>query len=241
MKTCAMSNYWKEHYDANAEKFADSPLKQVDRTINGREMDLAQLALTIEAVVRVLDLQPGDSVIDLCCGNGLITKAIAQHVRQVVAVDFSDKLVAHAKQLHQLPNIEYIISDVLNLPVGFFATHNKIYMRDSISCLDSAGLTRLLRTIGGTSGFEMFYIAGVPDKDKLSVYYDTEEKMAFYRQREATGMPHIGTWWTMDEMHSLVEDAGLKVSFFPQDNVLASAYYRYDCLVEPRRPASRSA
>lgn len=240
MKTCAMSNYWKEHYDTNAEKFADSLLKQVDRTINGREMDQSQLELTIEAVVRVLDLKPGDSIIDLCCGNGLITTAIARYVKQVVAVDFSEKLVAHARQLHQSPNIEFVVSDVLELPAGFFATHNKIYMRDSISCLDSAGLGRLLRTISSTSGFEMFYIAGVPDKSKLTTYYDTEEKMAFYRQRVATGMPHIGTWWTMDEMLALVEEAGLKVSFFPQDSALASAYYRYDCLVEPRQSASKN-
>ncbi|KIQ32134.1 hypothetical protein RT97_13930 [Variovorax paradoxus] len=234
-----MSDYWKNHYDANAEKFADSPLKQVDRTINGEEMSQAQLDLTIDAVVQALDLQRGDRLVDLCCGNGLITEAIARQVEKIVGVDFSEKLVEFARQSNSAPNIEYVVSDVSKLPSDFFGEANKVYMRDSVSCLNSEGLSRLFRLIGGAAHFEKLYIAGVPDADKLAVYYDDDEKMAFYRQREAMGKPHIGTWWTEEEIRKLIEAAGLQVSFYAQHRELASAYYRFDCVIERARPASQ--
>jgi SAM-dependent methyltransferase len=234
----AMSDYWRNHYNTQAERFAESPLKQVDRTINGKEMSQMQLDLTIDAVVQALGLQRADRVTDLCCGNGLITKAIAQQVQKVVAVDFSEKLVKYARQFNQARNIEYVVSDVSKLPSEFFEASNKIYIRDSISCLNSEGLSSLLRSIGRASNFEKLYIAGVPDADKLTVYYDSDEKMAFHRQREAAGMPHIGTWWSEGEMRALVEAQGLKVSFAAQNSELASAYYRFDCLIEKKDATS---
>lgn len=235
-----MSDYWKNHYNANAEKFSESPLKQVDRTINGQEMSQAQFDLTVDAVAQALALQRDDRVTDLCCGNGLITNAIARQVEKVTAVDFSEKLVEYAKRFNQSRNIEYVIFDVSKLPSGFFDVSNKIYMRDSISCLDSEDLSSLLRSISSSARFEKLYIAGVPDANKLAVYYDNDEKMAFYRQREAAGMPHIGTWWSEGEMKTLVEAIGLKVSFSAQHRELASAYYRFDCLIEKSSATSLS-
>jgi SAM-dependent methyltransferase len=235
-----MSDYWRDHYNANAEKFPKSPLKQVDRTIDGKEMSQAQLDLTVDAVIQALGLRCTDRVTDLCCGNGLITKVIAQQVEKVVAVDFSEKLVDHARQFNHSWNIDYVVSDVSKLPSKFLEVSNKLYMRDSISCLAPEGLSSLLRSIGSTSNFEKLYIAGVPDADRLTVYYNNDEKMSFYRQREAAGMPHIGTWWRKGEIKTLVEALGLKVLFSAQDRELASAYYRFDCLIERRGATSLS-
>jgi SAM-dependent methyltransferase len=231
-----MTDYWKDHYNANAEKFPESPLKQVDRTINGSEMCQAQLELSINAVIEVLGLRSADRVIDLCCGNGMITKAIAQKTEKVIAVDFSEKLVDYARRFNHSPNIDYIVSDVLYLPRIFFESSNKFYMRDSISCLNASGFSCLLRSIASSSEFESLYISGVPDAEKLSIYYDDDEKMAFYRHREAVGRPHIGNWWTREEIKKLVEVEGLKVSFLAQNRALASAYYRFDFVVEKNHP-----
>jgi SAM-dependent methyltransferase len=229
-----MSNYWKDYYNAKAEKFPQSPLRQVDRTLDGREMSQAQLDLTIEAVIQALELCHTDRVVDLCCGNGLITRAIAQQVASVVAVDFSEKLIEYAMQFNQSPNIHYAVSNVSKLAGKFYQGSNKIYMRDSISCFDSEGLCCLLRSFRSTPSFKKLYIAGVPDANRLAVYYNTDEKMAFYREREAAGMPHIGTWWAEEEITALVEAQGLKISCLPQNSELASAYYRFDCLIESK-------
>ena len=235
-----MNDYWRDHYNANAERFPQSPLRQVERTVDGNEMSQAQLDLAINAVIQALGLRCSDRVVDLCCGNGLITKVIARQVEKVVAVDFSEKLVDYARKFNWSQNIEYIVSDVTKLPSKFYEASNKIYIRDSISCLDTEGFSNLLRLIGSNSNFEKLYIAGVPDADRLTIYYNTDEKMAFYRQREAARMPHIGRWWSEGEIKTLVEALGLKVSCFAQNSELASAYYRFDCLIEKRDATSLS-
>jgi SAM-dependent methyltransferase len=236
----AMNDYWRNYYNRKAEEFPTSPLKQVDRTIGGKEMDYRQLELTVEAVIQVLELQGTDNVTDLCCGNGLITKAISQQVERVLAVDFSKSLIDYARRFNSSGNIEYLVKDVLKLDREFFKGSNKLYMRDSVSCLDSEGLSSLLGSIGKNSSFEKLYIAGIPDLTKLSSYYDSDEKMAFYRQREAAGKPHIGNWWTKSEIKALVRGQDLIVSCFAQNNELASAYYRFDCLIEKRGATSLS-
>lgn len=226
-----MAEYWKNHYNVLVEKFPDSPLKQVQRTLNGKEMDQAQQDYTVEAIISALDLRGGDRVIDLCCGNGLITREIAKVVKMVVGVDFSEGLIAYANAHNKFDNIEYKISNVLSLPEEFFENANKVYLRDSISCLDSEDLSQLLGTIKRSKEVEMFHIGGIPDAARLADYYNTAEKMEYYLRMEKEGTPHMGTWWTQDEFTRLVEMQGLTAVVSKQASGLAGAYYRFDCLV----------
>jgi SAM-dependent methyltransferase len=230
-----MNTYWKDHYDANAQRFNDAPLRQVDRTVNGQEIGQEQIEITIDAVLQSLQLTGSDVVVDLCCGNGLITEKIAATVDRVIGVDFSEKLIAHAKTASHASNVEYQVADVTQLQTAFFADANKFYMRDSVSCLTSEGLLGVLRAIACAPRWDTFFVAGFPDKEKLEVYYDNAEKLAFYHQRESEGRPHIGTWWSRSEIDVLADSVGLDVRYIAQQPLLASAYYRYDCVFSPRR------
>lgn len=227
-----MSEYWKNHYNSNAEIFRDSPLKQVDRTLHGQEIDQSQIDLTVNAIVENLSLSESDAVADICCGNGLITKIIANLTNHVIAVDFSEKLINQARLISARSNIEYLVSDVVSLNNDFFSRSAKIYMRDAISCLNSVEFLKLLNTISQAPRFSLFFVAGIPDAENLKIYYDNDEKLAFYRQKEAEGKPHIGTWWSKAEISAMVERVGLQVSFIPQNPSLCTAYYRYDCLIK---------
>jgi len=226
-----MTTYWKDRYNVLAEKFADAPLRQVERTVNGQEVSDVQMNLAIDAVVQSLNLQLSDCVADLCCGNGLITRAVAPRVRAVTGVDFSEGLIHYARQHSVADNIHYEIADVSRLPSKFFHGMNKVYLRDSVSCLDTESLSRLLHAISQSGTVEKFHIGGVPDAGKLSVYYDTDEKMAYYQKLKAEGIPHIGTWWGRDEFIGLVEAQGLTASICEQSEQLTCAYYRFDCLI----------
>ena len=227
-----MNQYWKDHYEANAEKFADSPLKQVDRTINGAEEDQSQIDLTIETMRRALRLERTDRVIDLCCGNGLITSFIASGIATIIGVDFSEKLIACANRLNSANNVRYVVGEVSMLDPSFFRDANKVFMEGSVQYLKVNELARLLHTLGQAPSVAAIFIGGIPDADRLRVYYNDDRKMAYYHQREAEGRPHIGTWWSQSQLLSVVEDSGLRAHFLPQDERLSSAYYRYDCLIE---------
>lgn len=226
-----MNEYWKDYFNANAVKFPDSPLKQVAATVYGREVDRTQLDLIINAISTNLALSPTDQIADLCCGNGVITKEIATLCRHVDGVDFSENLIANARAVHAALNIEYSVSDVAMLPNAFFARPNKGYMCYAVQHLSAIAVGALLRQICKHSQLTSFFISGIPDIEKLSVFYDTDEKMAFYRMKEAAGEPHIGKWWSPSEMASLANDAGMDFQLVQQPPTLFTAHYRFDCLI----------
>jgi len=50
------------------------------------------------ATLRLLGPKPGERVLDACCGNGLFSLCLAQLGCEVVAFDFSTKMLGHAKR-----------------------------------------------------------------------------------------------------------------------------------------------
>ncbi|MFA5663592.1 class I SAM-dependent methyltransferase [Castellaniella sp.] len=227
-----VNEYWKNHYNAKVEKFRGSPLKQVERTVNGQEMDQGQIDLTIGAIARALRLTDSDMVADLCCGNGLITRVMARKAGRIRAVDISDQMVDYAREFSAADNVDYLTADVSRLPASFFEGCSKAYICDSISCLESDDLVRLLEAVHGAASVQTMYISGIPDHDQLASYYDTEEKMAYYRKQKASGTPHIGNWWTREQFRALVEATGFRATILSQGPERMSAYFRFDCLVE---------
>lgn len=65
-----------------------------------------------------LDLRPDDTVLDIGCGDGRITAALAEQVPEgrVVGVDLSADMVAHALAHHRRPNLTFREVDARALP-----------------------------------------------------------------------------------------------------------------------------
>jgi 2-polyprenyl-3-methyl-5-hydroxy-6-metoxy-1,4-benzoquinol methylase len=62
---------------------------------------------------RLLNLQAGERVLDIACGNGLYARRLASKGTQVVAFDFSEEMVQHAIRRTQgySQEIEYLVMD----------------------------------------------------------------------------------------------------------------------------------
>ena len=54
--------------------------------------------LTWPPTERMLDLQPGERVLDIACGNGLTSRRMAAMGAEVVATDFSEEMIAYARR-----------------------------------------------------------------------------------------------------------------------------------------------
>jgi 2-polyprenyl-3-methyl-5-hydroxy-6-metoxy-1,4-benzoquinol methylase len=68
--------------------------------------------MLIEPVqLRLLDIQPGQRILDLACGNGQFARKMAELGANVTATDFSEKLLAIAKAKGG-PDIRYQIADM---------------------------------------------------------------------------------------------------------------------------------
>lgn len=53
----------------------------------------------VELMVQVLELQPGDRVLDLACGSGEHARRLAKRGLEVVGVDIAPSLVAHCREM----------------------------------------------------------------------------------------------------------------------------------------------
>lgn len=227
-----MNNYWKSHYDSSSQQFDGSLLKQVGKTINGREISELQVNLIVENIAKVLRLNSKDSVVDLCCGNGLITRQLAPLVKEVIGVDYTLGLIDAAKRFNSFSNVEFIHSDVLLLAPKYFLGLKKIVMYEALQHFSITQLVKLLDELSNLTAGSLVFLGSIPNKEKLNVYYDTKEKYAFYMRRECEGKPHIGRWWLMEEIEQLASTRGIKATVLPQPPTLYTAYYRFDVLLE---------
>jgi SAM-dependent methyltransferase len=227
-----MENYWRNHFDRRAIQYSDSVLKQVGRTVQGREVEEKMIDLIVEDIRHHLDINKSDSVLDLCCGNGLLTDILAEQCEKIVGVDYSASLIAVAKSRHASHAHEYIASDILDLTPDFLCCFNKFFMYDGLQYISAESFSLFLSKLGEDAvGCFRFFVGGIPDIAKLTTYYDTDEKMAYYHAQEANETPHIGKWWGKEELRQIVEKQGLSIKWLSQSDALYTAYYRYDCLI----------
>jgi len=102
------------------------------------------------AVVRLLPVQVGSRILDVACGNGLTSRRLSDAGANVVAIDFSDRLIAVAKGRSRGRNVDYRVVDatdptaLVELGLGMF---------DAALCnmalMDMADIRPLMKALAG--------------------------------------------------------------------------------------------
>lgn len=226
--------YWKEHFNNNAIKFASSPFKQVDMTLNGKEVDADQIDFRVKAIVENLSLNKDDVLLDICCGNGLLTDKLAGIVNYIYGVDFSEGLIQIAQKKNQHANVRYEVSDITKIDLHQYGLINKLSVYSGLQYISIDELDIFLQKIVVHDKPLLVYLSNVPDKERLWDYYNTDEKKAFYLEKEAEGKPHIGTWFNRNDVAHIAESLGLFYKFLEIDKVLNTYYYRFDILLSKK-------
>jgi 2-polyprenyl-3-methyl-5-hydroxy-6-metoxy-1,4-benzoquinol methylase len=80
------------------------------------EGNLFQRVLVGPTIERLLELKPGELVLEIACGNGVFARRLAQLGAQVIATDFSQKLLEQAQKrsVEYIGRIEYLFIDATN-------------------------------------------------------------------------------------------------------------------------------
>lgn len=61
-------------------------------------------------------IQPGDRVLDVGCGTGVLTSALAERGSKAVGIDASEPYLASARRLRSHPDATYELGDVRHMP-----------------------------------------------------------------------------------------------------------------------------
>lgn len=133
------------------------------------------------------DLPPGAALLDLCCGGGQVTKALADRGYRVAGIDLSAEMLAHARRI--APEIDFTLGDArsFDLPPihdGVLSTSdsvNHILSLEEVAAV-FANVQRALKE-GGRFVFDVF-LAEDYDPGPMRTHAEVRETWAlFVRER----------------------------------------------------------
>lgn len=108
-------------------------------------------ALVWPATMRLLDVQPGQRILDVACGNGLYARKLAALGAQVVAFDLAEEMIvrARARTAEYIDRIDYRVLDATDERALLSLGERQF---DAAICpmaiMDMAEITPLMRTMG---------------------------------------------------------------------------------------------
>lgn len=225
-----MDDYWKKFWEEHARL---SPLlhpqQQVLRTVDKEPISTEQFQAILDDIDGKLDLLEGDVVLDLCCGNGVITRYFAPKCKRMIGVDFAPGLVKFVRRKRQ--NIDTIVADVRDVKfnddsfdrVLIYAGLQYLSPGETIHLFEST--VRWLREGG------LFLVGDIPDRAKLWQFFDTTDGMRAHFEATKKDKPLIGTWFESEWLARLGEWVGFnKMEIFQQPDNLPFSHYRFDMI-----------
>ena len=155
-------------------------------------------------LVTLLDPQPGESILDLGCGTGQLTQAIAEFGATVIGIDADPAMIAEAHQ--QFPKLAFEVADVcsfrLSEPVdAIFSNAVLHWITDPVAVIQSMAIALkpgecIVAEFGGKGNIATVLAAIATARDRLNL--DPSPASPWY-------FPSMG------EYVSLLEQQGFKV------------------------------
>lgn len=208
---------------------------QVSRTVDGEPIGAEQFDMIIQAALNGLDINEDDVLLDLCCGNGVLTDAVLQQCRGGVGVDYSEYLVGVAQQrFSRAGSRDYLAADV-----GAFTTttldlqrFTKALCYGSFAYLSPSTAEEVLRALRYRfERIERVFIGNLPDKARIRDFYYSEKYEPGIEDDYGSA---IGMWRTEEEFARLGKATGWAVNVVRMPPAFYAAHYRYDAILTPQ-------
>lgn len=222
-------NFYKEHPKTCA---PDDFWGQVKRTVNGTPVSQEQIDMIVEAVVRVLDINPQDILLDLCCGNGALSTLFFQYCNSGVGVDFSEYLIDTAKRnFSKPPRQTFILQDVVEFCENPKSPHvfTKMVCYGSFPFIEHERAELMLTALyKDFKNLKKVFIGNCPDKNLLNEFYRNRDYVPGIENDPSSP---IGIWRTETEMLALANKCGWNAELHKMPKEYYAAHYRYDVVL----------
>jgi ubiquinone/menaquinone biosynthesis C-methylase UbiE len=174
----------------------------------------AMIGEWVPRVLALVDPQPGERVLDIACGTGVLTRAIADAVGQsgdVVGVDISPDMLGYARKLSdgQYPAIEWRECDAQSLPFedaifdSAFCQLGLMFIPDKVAALKE--MRRVLKRGGCLAVMVWGAMEKCPGQTALA---KTWEKL--FGAEQAAGLYCMHSMSDPEVLRSLYERAGFE-------------------------------
>lgn len=217
-KTCSPTDFW----------------GQVKRTVNGKPVSEDQINLMVNAISDGLQLNNSDVLLDICCGNGVLTHLVFDRCSGGLGVDVGDYLIQVAKKhFERPPQRIYELADVVaylsSAPDS--ARFTKVLCYSAVQYFPSERAIELLTVLRERfRSVQRVFLGNMPDKAKVrDFYYEGEYVPGVEDDLEGP----LGLWRTRDEISRIAAAAGWATTFYEMPPEFHGAHYRFDAVMLP--------
>jgi len=227
-----MNDFWKKFWVDHAQATSSDSLQhQVLRTINKQPVSDAEFQEILKDIEEKLAIDRNDVILDLCCGNGLITSYLAPKCKKIIGVDFAQDLVRQI-DLVRHPNISIVVEDIRKVQfeqetidkVIIYAGIQYLTEKDTISLFES--VLNWMKKNG------VCFIGDVPDRSRLWDFFNNDQRQGAYFDALKKDAPLIGAWFESQWLKNLGKHVGFnKVDILAQPHHLPYSHYRFDVIL----------
>lgn len=226
-------NFWGKYRLTEIKNDKDL-LYQVGKTVNKEVIDNELFNKIINSIDRHLELNKNDNLLDLCCGNGVLTYEISKNIKSSIGVDFSRPYIINAKKFKQAQNIKYLNFDIKKIhDLNFNQKFSKVIIYDALAYFNYKDLDRLFKSLKKiTTPDVKILIGSVLSYEKKWNFFNTGKRKFYHFINKILGQSKgLGKWWKRKELKKIAEKNNLKICFMNQDDKIHTSHYRIDILL----------
>ena len=227
-------NYWRKVYNDKSNTNKGNHQANVGRTLNGKPIDDTTWNKTVEYISSLLEIDDSQTILELCCGNGMLLGPLSRKCSKAYGIDFSSELIDQLKLVHG-DDIITSVADVMEVEM-VKGTLDVVILYFSIQHFTEAETIYLTaRTLDWLKPGGRLYIGDIPDQGKLWDYLEKPAYKKDYLERILTHTPKIGQWFQRG-FFSAFQDyfEQVEVQVLDQPAFMINSEVRFDVLIKKR-------
>ena len=223
-------DYWKEHWLSHPKLGNNDPQKQVARTKFGMPISKSDWIKTCEHILGQVQPHSTDTLLDLCCGNGLLTTYLINYVNKIFAVDYSKILLdAFVVKNHRVTKV---FADALNFDYDSYSFNSVVMYYAAQHFSENTLLSVVKKVYTSLEEGGVFLIGDIPDIHRKWSFFYKPEYRNFYFSCLESGQPAVGTWYDKKFFEYLAEYIGFEnLEIQDQPEFMNNSNHRFDVLL----------
>lgn len=212
-----MRRFWDEAAERDAFFYVDDRLRYGDPDLEAFWADGKEVVDRVLAFVGAR-LEPGQTVVEIGCGVGRLTRALAGSGRRVLAIDVSERMIDLAREHNaHLDDVEWIVGDGESLAPVADASADVCFSHVVFQHVPDPSITlgyvremgRVLRP-GGWAAFQISNDPAIHRKRRPTL----RQRMAVLAGRAPKGQDRpewLGSSVELEDLEAAAADAGMSV------------------------------